>query len=363
MSYEDVRLLAMRKDPSITPFSSTYTDIRCRQLEETFPGDPMSGVWPISAARIYRGWGNVAESDWPSVTSAADWPPEEPTGLDAKAKRFRWHHYQRIRSVRECAISLGHHIPVSVGLEITSQWDNPEDGIIQMPDPEDAIVGSHQVTIYGIDILHRALLFTNSWGPDWGQHGHGVLPYDYFDRYLVESWIPHGIGLRPHYFQVSTIGPIQWGMPNILGGFGNQVHGREVYDGANDERMGWAFVVQRGTNLDIEELFVRPQFRRQGVGRQLVEMVLEMKRESGLPLRLWVSFSDWLGNEGAVTEIARMLELELRDSPFRWAIKLGLSSAAWQSAEAPTSKSTFVKPGYCPRKPSTNNPFANRDSR
>ena len=37
--------------------SVMYNFVRSRQLEGTFPGDPLTGVWPITSYRVSRGMG------------------------------------------------------------------------------------------------------------------------------------------------------------------------------------------------------------------------------------------------------------------------------------------------------------------
>ena len=87
-------------------FSRMYGFIRARQLDGTFPGDRATGIWPITYNRVRRGWGHVAEADWPYISRDARWPPAEPVGLDAKAKQNRALLYQRITSLDEFKMRL-----------------------------------------------------------------------------------------------------------------------------------------------------------------------------------------------------------------------------------------------------------------
>src|SRR5207248_11756333 len=49
--------------------------------------------------------------------------------------------------------------------------------------------------------FHRFLL-RNSWGDQWGHEGWAMLPYEYFDAHVFESWVtypvttPHGLSQR-----------------------------------------------------------------------------------------------------------------------------------------------------------------------
>jgi GNAT superfamily N-acetyltransferase len=309
-----------------------YGFLRGRQLEGTDPGDAQTGVWPITGMRVFCGWGTILEADWPDRVFPDTWLPAEPPGLDAKAKALRTHHYQRIRSARECCIMLGHMLPVQAALEITDQWFEAENGVIRMPGPEEQFVGSHCVLIIGFDPLHFGFTFENSWGRQWGNRGFGLLPLEYFDKYLVSAWAMHGMGPLPHYFKCHGINTVSWMALDCLGNSlhgGDAIHGREVYDGSNDERIGWTFAVHREGFLNVEELFVRPQYRGHGHGSQLVEMLLELAAKLKRPLRLWIPFADWTpSNLPLVEAIVDKLGLRLFHADVRWAAAMALDPSA-----------------------------------
>ena len=331
-SYRDVGWRAMQLDPSFRPNSVRYSDIRCRQLEGTFPGDAMSGVWQVSAARILRGWGAVTEDDWPYVGSPPNWPPSEPPGLDDLAKPRRCQHYQRVRSARECCRLLGRLIAVAASFEITDQWFNALDGVITLPASTDEIVGSHCISICGFDMQMLAFRFQNSWGDKWGVQGFGYLPFEFFDRYLVESWVPQLLGQFPDWFKTKEVDSLSWRVRDFIGHSstgGDVLHGLEIYDGTRDERQGWAFAVHRDGHLDIEELFVRPDCRQQGIGRHLVEGLLQMKAKLNLPMRLWIPWADWEpALEPRVRRVVELLGLSLQPTNVRWAAMLATATAS-----------------------------------
>jgi C1A family cysteine protease len=73
-------------------------------------------------------------------------------------------------------------------------------GEIPFPTKGEKIVGGHAIVAVGYDdnkkVTNRnggdettgALLFRNSWGPDWGDGGYGWLPYKYVLEGLAEDW-------------------------------------------------------------------------------------------------------------------------------------------------------------------------------
>ena len=133
-------------------FSAEYIFVRGRQLEGTFPGDAATGIWPITGARISRGWGVPPEAAWPYDGRASAWPPSEPPGIDAVAKRYPGGRYQRVRTLLECKTVIAlMGLPVGVSVEITDRWFNAPHGRIPAPSPGDTVIGTHYVLLADYD--------------------------------------------------------------------------------------------------------------------------------------------------------------------------------------------------------------------
>src|ERR1700733_123521 len=127
--------------------SPLYGFVRSRQLEGTYPGEPSTGIWPTTAMRVLRGWGAVRDKEW--IYEPDSWPPNEPPGLDKKAKNNRVLRYQRIHDALECKWALAFSGPLLTSFEITSQWFSAANGIIELPSSEDEMIGSHAVVLTG----------------------------------------------------------------------------------------------------------------------------------------------------------------------------------------------------------------------
>ena len=96
----------------------------------------------------------------------------------------------------------------------------------------------------------------------------------------------------------------------------------EIFDGTADEIIGWAFAVERQTLafLDIEELFVRPDWRRHGYASQLTSELMRLAERRGRKLRAWIPHSDYgTQNIASVRAIMRKLRLGVIRSSVRWA--------------------------------------------
>ena len=263
-----------------------------------------TGVWPITAWRVSWGWGRPPEEAWPYETSV--WPPVEPVGIDILARTNLGLRYQRVRSLYECKLVLAYHSLPSVGMDITKAWLNPPGGRIPRLRRDEPTIGSHTVALVGYDDSKQQLRFINSWGPDWGDKGYGTVGYRTFERTWCEGWFfyPAGITSSP-----TRGGPMlkrgMWGMREFGGGI---LHGREIV-GPGGERMAWAFAVQRAHSLDVEELFVKPQHRRRGFGKGLVQMLGKLAFEYS-----------------KILECGFRIQMRLRRTCLSWKIFRGLLS-------------------------------------
>ena len=327
--------------PSFPPSCVQYFDVRARQIEGAFPGDPTRGCWPISWNRVAYGWGMPTVEDWPDEPDLKQWPPVEPPLIDEKAKRNRLRYYQRTRTIEDCTRAIDQCRPPNLSVEITDSWFDASNGVIPPPHPDDEIIGSHSFAVVGYDNYRRVMKFANSWGRAWGEDGYGYLPYDYFADRLIESWffdlregtkplaesVAHAKGLNTSAERRAI--QLMWGHLDILQG--EILHGREIYDLESDERMAWAFAVPRDGFLDIEELYVRPNYRRRGYGMLLSEMLHELSDQVRLPLRAWIPWAD-CGEEDrdALNRILGKLGLSLRNTSQPWAAYVAAPGKASQ---------------------------------
>lgn len=321
----------MNREP-FAGFSGTYVYVRGRQLEGTYSNDPSIGMWGITACRVARGWGNAPRALLPVPQT---WPPEEPEGLDAAAKENRVLTYQRVRSAAEATKLLSTSHAVSASFEITQQWFDAPGGVVTVPDPHDEIIGAHAVALVGFNPENETFQFVNSWGTEWGDSGFGYLPLHYFDRLFQESWVIRGIRDVIPVPDRSAAQLVEWGLPDAI--TDGVTHLVEIYDPRHDERIGWAFAVERSGFLEIEDLFVKPQYRNQGIGSHLCDAIVRRGRSLSMPLRLWISHAD-AGNlyTAEFQSILRRLGLtNVTNAPNRWSTFVASSG----QHSLPTSRS------------------------
>jgi GNAT superfamily N-acetyltransferase len=298
--------------------SRMYGFVRGRQLEGTFPGDARTGTWLVTGMRVAHGWGCPSEIAWPYDGDPAHWPPVVPEGIDALAKARRIGAYQRIRSIDDARVCIASQHPVVMAIPITKQWFAAPGGLIEGPGVDRAFICNHAAVIVGYDDSSQQLTFRNSWGETWGDGGHGYLPYDYFNRHLLEAWAITGpYDERPEERSSPRDLELAWGVPDLLNG---TLHGVDLYRASTDDFFGWALGVVREGFLDVEELFVKADQRCRGYGTQLVDAMSDRARQLSLPLRFWIPFADVTGpNLARFTRIARRKGLRISRSNVSWA--------------------------------------------
>jgi GNAT superfamily N-acetyltransferase len=301
-----------------------YSYVRSRQLEGTYNDDPTIGCWPITALRIDRGWGNPGEERWPYSGSAESWPPKEPANIDSYAKESRIFAYQRVRSVGECKEAMFRLKAggILVSVDITKSWFNAINGEISLPKTEDEIIAGHGFLMVGYDDHTNKFRFVNSWGVDWGDKGYGYLPYEYFDLFLTEAWVdvrpkPHDIAPYTRSYEATDGIAMEWALPSVLH---DMIHGIEIRDSELDERKAWGFALEYDSCLNVEELFVKPEYRGKGYSKELISSFEQLSRDLSLPLRFWISHPDNnTKNIVALRHIAGKYDYHLSHSGVRWA--------------------------------------------
>jgi predicted GNAT family acetyltransferase len=147
--------------------------------------------------------------------------------------------------------------------------------------------------------------------------------------------------------------PLQGVLPYMRTGTLNQSDGTILHwmdiVGENDERLGWASAVQSSTGFEIEELFVKPSYRGTGWGKKLFQTLERMARDSGLSLKLWISFADTAPeNLKLIEKIVGTSGLIIQASGVRWA-RLVAAPASDRIAEPVP---TFAYPENPPAGPS-----------
>ena len=326
-----------------------YLYLRALELEGRHSAD--DGAWEITAKRLGVGEG-YPDLDGPAWN--VDFSPEAPLPPTTKLARYQlwppFAHYRRIRSSTECVRYLETVVPgIPVSLELTAGWASAPGGVIPMPPRgEGPLPMTHIVCIDNWSHEYEKFRFANSWGTGWGDDGRGYLGADYFDKYVFECLAHYP---RPTYqkFKKRDKGDrreIDW---LTLDEWRHRVYGFEVRDERGTDRLAWAYVVERDGALEVEELYVRPEFRGRGYGRSLTDRIAGLIRAKKSPARLWVPFADSLseapGNRDALLAVVRRLGMTFRSCPVRWAAYLATDCPDGERSEFP------IEPPRIPARP------------
>jgi len=267
----------------------------------------------MTVLRIGHGWGVIPEEFWPYDTSI--WPPQEPPGLDSIARKYRLNtYYRRVRTVAECKAVLV-QMPVIAAVTITEDWYNAVQGRIPQLQEPHTPNATHSVLLVGFDDQKSEFMFQNSWGIEWGDKGFGYLPYEVLRETCVESWAEL-FGCNAQWSQLkSGVAQRSWGVREFTGEI---IHCNEIM-GPGDDRIGWAYAVEREGAIEVEELFVMPRFRRRGHGRALADAVGALAAQKAARLKVCISHADATPeNLAAIEKLLHPLNLQVEPSAERW---------------------------------------------
>ncbi len=153
-------------------------------------------------------FGVPPEEYWPYTI--ADFDKEPSAFCYAFAQNYQAISYYRLDPpgiakdalLNQIKTNLAGGLPSMFGFTVYSSYSQAATtGKIPFPVKGDKIVGGHAIAAVGYDDNLRikntapgavetkgALLFRNSWGTTWGDHGYGWLPYDYVLKELAVDW-------------------------------------------------------------------------------------------------------------------------------------------------------------------------------
>jgi GNAT superfamily N-acetyltransferase len=228
-------------------------------------------------------------------------------------------------------------------LEISKDWnkENAKGGRIPLS-PKYPVASVHCIGLGAFDFETREFVFPNTWGTEWGDRGLGYLPFGYLSQFMVEAWTGPAFGFP---FQPARPGldiRLRQADESKLG----IVYVIEIFDGDNDIMAGWACVIQKPRMVfDVEELFIRPEYRRRGLGAELVRRILKLAEKDSVSIRFWIPWGDHTDhNATALLQWANKTGLRLQPSGVRW--------AAYR-AEVGTPVTKLPELAWIPAKPSS----------
>jgi GNAT superfamily N-acetyltransferase len=291
--------------------SMAYWHRRCATLEGK--DSSTAGCCLITLCRARFGWGGIPDGAWPNATISSG---VEPPGLDEIARKQRIRAYWRVDSLRDMQQCLSFHPPFSVhaAFPVTHDWFYAPEAHISSPPSDTPIIGTHAIVLEGYSIPEQRIRFWNPW-KDWGNRGYGTMTIDFFERNLREAWctLPGPLELvqTPGYKCLNNGYWTPLGLAHVI----------TLHNSAEDERVAWAILVEKRGLLDLQDVFVKPQYRRRGHGRKLVQEIRRLRREQvsqTLPLVSSVCLLDADMFLAPIEKLASRLGLDLQESFHPW---------------------------------------------
>lgn len=149
-----------------------------RLIEGTIASD--SGAAIRDGIKSVSKQGVCPESFWMYVEARfANKPPAE---CYTEALKNQCLVYKRLTGTEQICQSLASGFPVVVGFTVYESLETDvvtATGMIPLPKPDEDLLGGHAVLIVGYDKESKHFTIRNSWGPKWGDHGYGFLPFAY----------------------------------------------------------------------------------------------------------------------------------------------------------------------------------------
>ena len=232
--------------------------------------------------------------------SGSDTLPNVPTV--ARGIRIHITYFRAITTIEEVELYIDENRQrisdfaggVQVSLPLFEEWISPPLGRIPVlsHSPQESKL-SHSIVIKDYDRTRREFRFWNRW-QDWGDKSFGYLPYDYFEKYAFECDLPYvqTYFLRDKKEIIGGLGTVRTWTARTTGDL--RMYGFEFFaeNPADRDRIAWCFLIVRDGTLEIQEFYVRPEFRRRGYGRALAANVGSFIRRQGKPVTLCVPFAD-----------------------------------------------------------------------
>jgi len=163
-----------------------------RSIEHSVPLD--NGAEIRDGIKSVSKQGVCPESEWAYDDTPADsntnlWPPgakpaqKPPKACYTDAKKFRAVNYQRVdRTLSQMKGCLADGYPFVFGFTVYDAFESAKvgkTGVLEMPAPNEGVVGGHPVLAVGYDDKTQRFTVRNSWGARWGKRGYFTIPYSY----------------------------------------------------------------------------------------------------------------------------------------------------------------------------------------
>jgi len=290
-------------------FSARFSYILCKKLDgmANIPGT--TGWWSM---RALKGYGMCEEKFCPDEYSNESDYVNFPITKEIleNAYQYRDPAYQRLLSLNDIkkVLNLNKSLVVLSFDIFQGIYDAPK-GYVPFPRANEKKLGGHGVTVVGWSDKNQVLSFANSWGEKWGNKGYGYLPYSYLEKYTIECWAIMSRkdwqnfkqDLGENNFkdkkgeliktQLNKVSPVVYGRSPLWV--------LDLYK-PDGKIGGWSHfsILDYGNIIEIEEIFILPEFRQLGWGTKILEIIENIAKSHGIStIKGWVSVQDIITEE------------------------------------------------------------------
>lgn len=149
-----------------------------RVIEHSVSSD--SGAAIRDGIKTLKAQGVCSELNWPY--NAAKFAKRPSIMCYAEGLQHQITSYSRITNLSSMKTCLYQGFPFVFGFTVYESFESQEvanTGIVPMPRLNEQCLGGHAVLAVGYNDASQSIIVRNSWGPNWGQKGYFMLPYQY----------------------------------------------------------------------------------------------------------------------------------------------------------------------------------------
>jgi len=135
----------------------------------------VEGMYPRDLMRILNKFGDCPEEDYPyGSTEAAN------EDVLAKASNFKIKGYAKIEDIDNMKLALNTNGVCLVAVPVYNNGPR-----MWLKEYGELMLGGHAMAVVGYN--YEGFILRNSWGPEWGDKGYTILPYEDW-RWIWEAW-------------------------------------------------------------------------------------------------------------------------------------------------------------------------------
>jgi C1A family cysteine protease len=162
-------------------FSRLFIYYNERVMEHTVNSD--SGAMIRDGIKTLAKQGACSEKSWPYDIAKFKTKPGPACYQEALGHQITSYH--RILTLDQMRTCLAEGFPFVFGFTVYESFETQEvarTGLVNMPKPQEQILGGHAVLAVGYDDAPQRFIVRNSWGTNWGMKGYFTMPYKYLSN-------------------------------------------------------------------------------------------------------------------------------------------------------------------------------------